>query len=251
MTVEIDSVWVKLAVSDGTRMRAYSAQPRAGDAAAGLMVFQEAFGVNAHIRDVTERFAREGYSALAPEIYHRNGDAFECDYSHFEPAMKQIQSLTDAGLEADIKACHEFLVTDSMTCGKLPAAVGYCLGGRVAFLANAVVPLAASVSFYGGGIAPGPRGPGLLDRAGALHGPLMMIWGGKDQHIPPEQGRAVAGALRDAGKTFIHSEFSDADHAFFCDMRPSYHAPSAKVAWAMTLEFLAAYRKGSDERTPA
>jgi carboxymethylenebutenolidase len=241
MPDEVKSSWVELGVKDESRMRAYMVQPSSSPAAAGLMVFQEAFGVNPHIRDVTERFARQGYVAIAPEIYHRSGAGFECDYGDFGLAMKQLQALTGEGLRADIEACYDFLKNDALSQEKAVAAVGFCLGGRVAFLANATAPVAASVSFYGGGIAPGPRGPGLLHYVKDMHGPLMMIWGGKDQHIPPEQTRAVADALKSAGKSFIHSEFSDAGHGFFCDARPSYHASSARVSWAMALEFMAAH----------
>jgi carboxymethylenebutenolidase len=80
----IGTDWITLQVGDGTTMRAYAARPQDGRAHAGLLVFQEAFGVNAHIRDVTERFAREGYHALAPELFHRTGPGFEGAYNNFE-----------------------------------------------------------------------------------------------------------------------------------------------------------------------
>jgi carboxymethylenebutenolidase len=91
------------------------------------------------------------------------------------------------------------------------------------------------VSFYGGGIA-----PDLLDRASRQHAPLLMFWGGKDAHIPPEQYRAVADALTAAGKTHAQVVFSDADHGFFCDRRPSYNVKAAQQAWALVRAFLEA-----------
>ena len=112
------------------------------------------------------------------------------------------------------------------------------MGGRVAFLTNVVLPVSAAISFYGGGIAPNPFSPGLLDRAGDLHAPQMLLWGGLDKHIGPELTRAVTEALRAAGKPFVNVEFSDADHGFFCDARSSYNPNAARQAWALVLAFL-------------
>jgi carboxymethylenebutenolidase len=230
--------YVTLRIDDGTTMRAYVAQPTDGAPHPGLMVFQEAFGVNAHIRDVTERFGREGYVALAPELYHRTAPGFEGDYNKFEAVSPLIKALTDAGLEADIRAAFHWLRADAGVLDGAVACAGFCMGGRVSFLADSTVPLKAAISYYGGGIAPGPRGPGLLGRAGELHAPLLMFWGLKDKHIGIEAPRAVADALRAAGKTFVNVEFSEADHAFFCDARPSYNAPAATQSWALALRFL-------------
>jgi carboxymethylenebutenolidase len=225
-------------VPDGTRMRAYVARPRDGQPHPGLLVFQEAFGVNAHIRDVTERFAREGYVAIAPELFHRTAPGFEGAYDNFPGVMPHMQALTDAGLEADAGAALAWLGTKEGSPGQPIASVGYCMGGRVSFLANSALPLKAAISFYGGGIAPGPRGPGLLGRSADLHAPMLLFWGLRDQHIGIEQPRAVADSLRQAGKVFANVEFSDADHGFFCDVRPSYNPQAAAQAWLLSLEFL-------------
>src|SRR5512135_3525016 len=94
--------YVELSVTDGTTMSAYVARPAGGGRHPGIMVFQEAFGVNAHIRDVTERFAREGYVAIAPELFHRSAPRFEGDYGNYESVRPHMAALTDLGLEADI-----------------------------------------------------------------------------------------------------------------------------------------------------
>src|ERR1041385_2535418 len=99
------SEWVDLAVGDGTTMRAFVAAPD-GTPKRGLLVFQEAFGVNAHIRDVTERFAAQGYLAIAPELFHRTAPGFECGYTELAKAMPQLESVTEAGLDADTRAAH-------------------------------------------------------------------------------------------------------------------------------------------------
>jgi len=239
--LEIQTGWITLNVADGTSMRAYVARPQGNAAHAGLLVYQEAFGVNAHIRDVTARFAREGYIAVAPELFHRTAPGFEGAYDNFEAARAHVMALTHRNLEADVRAAYEWLRADHQTEGQRIACVGFCMGGRVAFLTNALLPVRASISFYGGGIAPNPYTPGLLDRAGDLHAPQMLLWGGMDKHLGPEVTRAVTEALRAAGKPFVNAEFSDADHGFFCDARSSYNPHAARQAWVFALTFLDIY----------
>jgi carboxymethylenebutenolidase len=236
--VEIRTDWVTLQVQDGTIMRAYAARPQNSHPRAGLLVFQEAFGVNAHIRDVAERFAREGYHALAPELFHRTAPGFEGAYNNFEAVMPHVRALNDQDLEADVRSAYAWL-RENLGPSEMPlACIGFCMGGRVSFLTNSVLPVKAAAAFYGGGIAPNPMSPGLLSRAGDLHAPQLLFWGGLDKHIGPEQTHAVTEALRKAGKPFVHVEFSDADHGFFCDARASYNAAAAQQAWALTHAFL-------------
>lgn len=234
----VTTQYVELAVSDGTRMRAYTARPETATPHAGLLVFQEAFGVNAHIRDVAERFARQGFVAIAPELFHRTAPGFEGEYSNFAAVMPHLQAMTPQSQSADIHATFDWLRSDSAVREKPIASVGFCMGGTASFLANAVVPVKAAISFYGGGIAPGSRGPGLLSRASELHAPTLLFWGGLDKSVGPDQNRAVVDALRAAGKPFVNVEFSDADHGFFCDVRPSHNAVAAAQSWALSLEFL-------------
>jgi carboxymethylenebutenolidase len=240
---KIQTEWITLTVGDETTMRAYVARPQDSAPHTGLLVFQEAFGVNGHIRDVTERFAREGYIAAAPELFHRTAPGFEGAYNNFEAVMPHIMALTDQNLAADVRSTFEWLHANPETEGQAIACVGFCMGGRVTFLTNAVLPVRAAISFYGGGIAPSPFGPGLLSRAGDLHAPQLLFWGGLDKHIGPEQTHAVTESLRAAGKPFVNVEFSDADHGFFCDARPSYNPSAARQAWALTLTFLNIYAR--------
>lgn len=231
------TAWVQLSVDDGTSMRAWVARPDAGPRdrqPAGLLVLQEAFGVNAHIRDVAERFARQGYVAIAPELFHRTAPGFDGRYDDFPSVMPHLQALTPDGMIADMRAAHGWLASEGGVAATRTGAVGFCMGGRAAYLGNSALPLAASVSYYGGGIA-----PGLLDRASSLHGRQLFYWGGKDRNIKPEHHRAVADALREAAKPFASVEFSNADHGFFCDARPVYDPAAARESWALTLAFLA------------
>jgi len=225
--------YVNLPVDDGTSMRAYVARPE-GKPKAGLIVFQEIFGINSHIRDVTERFGRQGLLAIAPELFHRTAPGFESGYTDMGPGFEQMKAVTDSGLEADIRAAYKWLqdAGESRICS-----TGYCMGGRVSCLAAITVPLTCAVSYYGGGIAPSQFNPGLLGRLKDLQAPMLFFWGGQDQHIPPESVAAVIGAARAAAKTFSNVEFSFADHGFFCDQRASYNPQAAALAWPLTLAF--------------
>ena len=239
---------ITLNVSDDTQMAAYVARPKDGRPYPGIMVFQEAFGVNSHIRDVTERFARLGYAAIAPDLYHRTAPGFQGDYNELGLALNHLKAMTVEGTEADLRATYGWLNQHSEVTTDNISSVGYCMGGRISFLANTILPLKVAVSYYGGGIAPtslpgGGSLPGLLNRSGDLHGPILFFWGGADGHISTEQHRSVVDALTVAGKKFVDVEFSYADHAFFCDDRPSYNPTAAEQSWAMTLAFLASNNK--------
>jgi carboxymethylenebutenolidase len=227
--------YITLSVSDGTPMRAYVARPK-GQARAGLIVFQEAFGVNPHIRDLTERFAGQGYLTIAPELFHRTGPGFEGSYTDFPAVMPHMKGLTDNGLTADTRAAFDWLQKEAK--GLAIGAIGYCMGGRAACLAVITTPLACAVSYYGGGIAPGGMFPSLTDRFQDLKAPVLYFWGGKDGHIGPDAVAAVEGAARTASKPYVNVVFSEADHGFFCDARASYNPSAAAQAWPLTLAFL-------------
>jgi carboxymethylenebutenolidase len=225
---------VELNVADGTRMNAYVARPVRDGKGPGLLLFQEAFGVNHHIRNVADRFAAEGYVAIAPELFHRTAPpGFEVSYTDFPSVAPHMQAVSTETMEHDARAAHDWLRSNSQAQADEISSVGFCMGGRASFIANSFLPLKAAASFYGGGIA-----PGLLDRSAKLQAPMLLIWGGLDKHITPEHRRAIAEALSANHKIYVNTEFSRADHGFFCDERASYEPHSARQAWALTLEFL-------------
>ena len=227
--LEITSQYIELRVEDGTAMRAWFASPKDKAPRAGLMVFQEAFGVNSHIRDVTERFARLGYAALAPELYHRVAPGFEGRYDDFASVMPIARQTTTPGLQSDIRASYQFLLE---RCGDRVAGVGYCMGGRVSFLANTTVPLRAAISYYGAASAE------MLAAAGKTSAPMLFYWGGQDKHIGEEQRHQVSEAMHASPQPWIEVIFSDAEHGFFCDQRPSYNRRAAELSWTLSLSFL-------------
>ena len=227
--------WIGLTTPDGP-MRAYVARPESGAARAGIVVFQEAYGVNDHIQDVTRRFAQLGLVAVAPELFHRTVRAFDAPYDT-EDAWSKIEphytALTADGLADDAQSAYDYLA--EIAGVQRIANAGFCLGGRASYVANARAAFTASVSFYGGGIA-----PDLLGLAPKQHGPILMFWGGLDTNIPPEKYRGVADALDGAKKAHEQVVFSQAGHGFFCDQRKSYNAQASQQAWALVIAFLRA-----------
>jgi carboxymethylenebutenolidase len=229
-TIEIRTERIALETADGP-MHAYVARPRGDQPCPGIVVFQEAYGVNAHIREVTERLARLGFVAIAPELFHRTAGGFESAYGDFAAVRPHYEAVSPAGIADDARAAHRWL--EEHADPLRTAIIGFCMGGRAAYVANAHLPFKAAIAFYGGGIA-----PDLLDLAAEQHAPILMFWGGKDTNIPPEKYRGIADALTAASIPHEQVVFSQAGHGFFCDARESYDAGAAAQAWELTKAFL-------------
>ena len=226
--------YVHLEVADGTEMEAYVTLPAdaAGRNAPGLILLQEAFGVNHHIRDVADRFANQGYVVIAPELFHRSAPPYyEISYSDFPSVMPHMQALTVEGNEADLNAAYHWLKHHELVNPANIFSIGYCMGGRVSFLANATLPLSSGASYYGGGIK------AIADKAAKVNGPHLFFWGGMDKHIGQDQIDAVIGEMDKNEKEYINVKISKADHGFACDERPAYNEKATKEAWALTLAF--------------
>jgi carboxymethylenebutenolidase len=225
---------IEIAVADGTKMPAHVARPAGPQTGPGVLVLQDAFGVTGFLRDVAARFAELGFTAIAPALYHRTG-GFEFPYDdvEMEQNRKHHKAISTENTLADMTAAHRWLAENPQVDGRI-VAIGFCQGGRFALLANAHLSLKAAVSYYGGGI-PSKN----LDAARAQRAPILMFWGGKDDHIPAEQRRTVADALTEGGATHTQVVFSEAQHGFFCHPRDwCYDADASTQSWAMTLELL-------------
>jgi carboxymethylenebutenolidase len=216
----------------------YLARPSTGPAP-GIIVIMEAYGLNAFVKATCEQLAKQGYAALAPDIFH--GETF--DYSNSQQAMAKVNALDDDTVMDEFGATIEALHGNGARAGKV-AILGFCMGGRLAFLANAVhgAKLAASVAFYGGGIAPaepkGPRKP-LLDRVPDLVAPQLLVYGAKDTAISGEEHGRLARALTEANKRYTLAVLPDAPHAFATFDRPNYREAAATEAYRMTYAFIA------------
>ncbi len=222
---------ISLKVSSQTQMTCHVSEPKQ-TARAAVIVLQEAFGVNDHVQKLTERFAGEGYLAIAPELYHRTAPpGWTCDYKDFKTAAEpHFAGISERGLIEDVRACYDWAVDAHKI--KSIGCTGYCMGGRASFIANSEVPLTAAVSYYGGRIVPSH-----IHLSAKQIAPLLFFWGGKDANILPDQIRRLNESLTEAKKPFTNIVISDADHGFFTDDRSSYNPIASRLAWATTMEF--------------
>jgi carboxymethylenebutenolidase len=216
-------------------MRAYEALPDASPRSA-VIVIPEAFGLNGHIEDVTERVAAAGHRAIGLDIFHRSGGG-TAPYDDFEKVLPLFEGLTDEGLLDDIDAARGHLHAAGITDAAI-GIVGFCFGGRTTFLAAVRRPLGAAVGFYGGGIVTGrfPQFPPLVDESASLQSPWLGLFGDADQGIPSEDVERLRATL-DQRTTVDHEivRYPGAEHGFHCDQRPAYHAEAAPDAWQRTL----------------
>lgn len=228
-----------------TGAQAWLARPP-GAPGTGVVVLMEIFGLTPWIRGVCERFARAGYLAIAPDLYH--GDAFE--YAERDAARSRAALLEDDATMRDIAASIDALATEGAREEGI-AVIGFCMGGRLAFLANATHGhrLAASLSFYGGGIAPTMYGSSialataasrrpLLDRVPDLVAPQLLIYGGKDASIGSDEHARLVQALSAANRRYTLAVLPDARHAFATEDRDTFQREPAAAAWRIAFAFL-------------
>jgi carboxymethylenebutenolidase len=196
----------------------------------GLLLFQEIFGVNEHIRAVAEQYALDGFVVLAPDVFWRQAPRVELGYEGADRARAIDLMKAYAGPDAlaDIATGVAALRSRPEVDGKI-GSFGYCMGGRLAYLAAATTDIDAAVPFYGGGIHT------QIDRAPAIRCPMQFHYAEIDDNIPPSAVESVRQALPAAE---VHV-YPGAHHGFNCWARASYHAPSAALAHGRALSFLA------------
>ncbi|HWP23227.1 MAG TPA: dienelactone hydrolase family protein [Candidatus Binatia bacterium] len=239
--MDVTSSTVELNTSDG-KMEAYVAQPKAGGLYPGIVVIQEAFGVNAHIKKVTERIAAEGYVAIAPDIFHREAERI-IPYSDMPKAIATLQRVVDSKAMEDVGAAIAHLKSQSNVKSGALGVIGFCMGGRLTYLtaAHHNDDIECAVPFYGGGIPLGNPSP--LSRTGEIKCPMYLFFGAKDQLIPMDHVNQIKAELVAKNVKFQMEVYPEAGHGFFCDDRASYHEASAKDAWEKTKAFFAQHLK--------
>jgi carboxymethylenebutenolidase len=214
---------IELTASDKHRFGAYRAEP-SGAPVGGVVVIQEIFGVNHHIRSVCDRFAAEGYVAVAPALFDRQVKDFQSGYSpeEIEKARKFVANPDWDAMLRDTQAA-----IDSLNGVGPIGIVGFCMGGTIAFLAaTRLNGLSAAIGYYGGRIV------AFADEKPRV--PTQLHFGEKDQSIPMSDVETIKKKRSDCD---IHV-YPDAGHGFHCDERGSYHEPSSKTAWQRTLAWL-------------
>lgn len=209
---------------DGETLMGYLARPQGGDPKPAIVVIQEWWGLNDHIKDVARRFAGEGYVALAPDLYH-GVVATEPD-----EARKLVMELDMAEAVKEIQRAIAYLREQSYVVGLKVGTVGFCMGGGLVLqTALADDNLGAAVAFYGRPLS--------AEEAAKVKAPILGLYGANDQGIPVDGVKAMEAGLKEAG---IENEFhiyEGAGHAFFNDTAPSYNADAAADAWPRTLDW--------------
>ena len=215
--------------ANGGQASGYLATPAAGKGP-GVLVIQEWWGLVGHIKNVCDRFAAEGFTALAPDLYHGRS-ATEPD-----EAGKLMMALNIAQAEKDLRGAVDYLAQQSST--QKVGAVGFCMGGQLALFAATVNPkVGAVVDFYG-------VHPNVKPDYTRLQGPVLGLFAAKDQFVTPEQARQLEAAITRAGKSCQIHIYPDVDHAFFNDARPDvYTRAAAEDAGRRTLAFFRQHLK--------
>ena len=214
--------WIEIAAGGGFTMDCYTAAP-AGAAKGGMLVIQEIFGVNAHIREVADGYAADGYLAWAPSLYDRAERRFECGYTPEDIAKARdlmVASPFDTAVQ-DMAAAVEGL--RGAGAGKI-GSVGYCWGGSSSFLVSTRIGVDASVCYYGGQI--------VRFKDEAAKNPVLMHFGEQDHGIPMDDVEAIR-AAQPGAEVHIYP----AGHGFNCDHRGDFHEDSAKLARTRSLAF--------------
>ncbi len=232
--------------SKGFQVPIYEARPAAAGRYPVVLVIPEAFGMHEHIKDVTRRFAKEGFFAVTFEPYAREGGTLQLP--NIQAVIKVINSVPDAQVMGDLDAVVTYVKQQPAANPDRLGVTGFCRGGLYVFLFAAHNPeVKAAVSWYGPikpGNMPGIRDVGPLDVAGKITAPVLGLYGGADQGIPVADVKEMEAALKASGKTAEFIVYPGAPHAFNADYRESYRADAAKDAWARCVAWFNKYLKG-------
>ncbi|RCJ38816.1 carboxymethylenebutenolidase [Nostoc minutum NIES-26] len=222
---------VKIPVKDG-ELPAYRAVPATGKNFPIVLVIQEIFGVHEHIQDITRRFAKLGYLAIAPEMFVRQGDVSKL--SSIDEIRPIVAKVPDAQVLSDLDATVDWAVKSAKGNADKLAITGFCWGGRITWLYAAHNPkVKTGVAWYGRLVGDTskltPKHP--VDIASALTVPVLGLYGGKDTGIPLDTVEKMRDRLKESGNKSKIIVYPDAPHAFFADYRPSYREKSAQDGW--------------------
>jgi carboxymethylenebutenolidase len=229
---------VKIPAS-GSEIPAYRAAPATGGPFPVVLVVQEIFGVHEHIKDVCRRLAKQGYLAIAPEMYARQGDVSQLSDIN-EIVSKVVSKVPDAQVMADLDAAVAWAEKSGKGDINKLGITGFCWGGRVVWLYAAHSDrLKAGVAWYGRLVGQSsdltPKHP--VDVAATLKAPVLGLYGGADTGIPNETVEQMRKALQAAGKPSEIVLYPDTPHGFYADYRPSYRPEQAQDGWKRLLEW--------------
>jgi carboxymethylenebutenolidase len=218
---------------DGNAMRLYVSVPEGKGPFAAVVVIQHQGGVDTFIEEMTQRIAQAGYVGVAPDLYHRDGPDCQDD------GPTRRARLRDVTVIKDVNATVDFLQGHRQVDGERLGIVGFCMGGRVAYLMAAVNPaLKAAVDYYGGNImVPWGEGPAPFARTADIHCPLLGLFGEEDANPSPADMRKLDAELTRHGKVHEFHAYPGANHAFMNRHGARYHAEADRDSWPRALAF--------------
>lgn len=223
-------------------MPAYYATPGEGKRPA-VIVLQEIFGINTEMRRITDLLAGAGYAAVAINYYYRTDPGLNVPYNQdgMKTGMAAASHLSRANLRTDIEAAIAWLREQPGVDGERIGAWGFCMGGSVAFLAATMPGIRAAAAFYGGSIAaPFASGePEALQDAAAVKAPLLLVYGGKDQHITAEHRERTKKTLERENISFDMKVYENEDHGFFRQSSQAFDNADVTDAWERVQRFFA------------
>ncbi len=230
----MSSTTISITSHDGKTFDGYLSLPPTGRGP-GLVLIQEIWGVNAHIRAVADSYALDGYVVLAPDVFWRQEPGVDLGYDEVgtKRAYQLMQGLDGPAAVKDLVVTAQALRARPEVSGKV-GVLGFCMGGRLSYQLAATGAVDAAVCYYGGGIQ------NALDAAPRVQAPILFHYAALDAHIPPAAVEAVKGAFAGRGNAQFHI-YDDADHGFNCWGRLMYKQSAAALARGRTLEWLSAH----------
>lgn len=227
-----------------TAVKGFLAQPKSDAKRGSVIVIHEIFGLTDHIKEVACRLAQAGYTALAPDLFTREGTPPPMS-AGFAPLMQFVGAIPDSRILGDLKAAIHYL-REQPASNKKVGSVGFCWGGRISMLLDGdASDLNAAVAYYGriSGDKTEKQPAHPIDMVAKMHAPLLGHFGAEDQSIPPAEANKLKDALKQHGKKGEVHVYEGAGHAFNNDTRESYRPEASKLAWKRTLDWFHTYLK--------
>jgi carboxymethylenebutenolidase len=237
--------WVGFTGFNSDRIEGYSARPLAAEPMPGVVVLHHAPGLDPWCKGVVRTFAERGFAALSPHLYHRRGPGHWADVAAAARADGLAVSMPNDQVMGDIAGAAEYLRADPSSNGKV-GVIGFCSGGRQAFLAACDVPsLNAAVDCWGGSILPQEPDPlrpgspsrGVIHRATDMTAPLLGIFGNDDANPDVAQVNEIERVIAELGKDYEFHRYDGAGHAFFTADKPNYRQEQAVDGWEKVYAF--------------
>lgn len=237
--------WLELDVN-GQPMETYLARPQDSGPHPAVIVVQEIWGVNSHIQSVTGRLPASGYVGISPAIFHRQGRHMLTLYEEMDESLAHMGNLKDSEILDDLRAVVSYLQSQPFVDSNRIGITGFCVGGRISYLAAANLPeIKAAVNFYGGrSMVAFGDGKSPVEQTANISAPIMGLFGEDDGNPTKEDVATIEAELKKHGKEYEFHSYPGCGHGFHCDERSSYRREAALDAWCKAIGWFDKHLKG-------